>query len=69
MVVYANCILRHFPLQLIQMTQHEVMFMYYVTLSFMVSTKGKMVHVLDLHNLAFINQSLSVSALTVCINF
>ena len=41
--------------------------MYYITSSFMVSTKGKLV--VDLHNLVFINPSLSVSVLSVCINF
>ena len=61
-------ILRHFTLQLILMTQPHGIFIYYVNSSFMVSTKKK-VHVLDLHNLVIINTSLSVSVLTLCINF
>ena len=44
-----------------------VICMYYVTSSFIVSTKGKLV--VDLHNFVFINPSLLVSVLSVCINF
>ena len=65
---WANYIFRHFPLQFILMTQPYVTCMYYVTSSFIVSTKGKMVHVVDLYNLVLINPSLfclSVSTFSI----
>ena len=67
MTIKTNYIFQHFSLQLILMTQPHITCMYYVTLSFMVSIKGKMV--VDLHNLVFINPSQSVSVLSVCISF